>query len=120
MPKALLPKLVNPLKEIMQMGILEPPTTSYSNCWFTVPKKFGSLKFIQYMQLTNKVIIINKGLRLIVDEVVEVFARHVIYSTGDLYFGYDQFQLALHEHRSSNYEYSIGTYENVHISSRCH
>ena len=45
-PKALLPKLVNPLKE-MQKGILEPPTAPYySNCWFTMPKKFGALRFI--------------------------------------------------------------------------
>jgi len=93
-PKALLPKLVNLLKEKMQMGILEPSMAPYSNRWFTVPKKSGALRFIQDMQPANKVTIRNKGSGPIVDEVAEAFAGHAIYSIGDLYSGYDQFQLA--------------------------
>ena len=93
-PKALLPKLVSLLKEKMQMGILEPSMAPYSNRWFTVPKKSGALRFIQDMQPANKVTIRNKGSGPIVDEVAEAFARHAIYSIGDLYSGYDQFQLA--------------------------
>ena len=46
------------------------------------------------MQSANKVTIINKGSRPIVDEIVEDFARYVIYSIKDLYCGYDQFRLA--------------------------
>lgn len=93
-PRALLPKLVNLLKEKMQMGILEPSMAPYSNRWFTVPKKSGALRFIQDMQPANKVTIRNKGSGPIVDEVAEAFAGHAIYSIGDLYSGYDQFQLA--------------------------
>ena len=93
-PKALLPKLVNLLKEKMQMGILEPSMAPYSNRWFTVPKKSGDLRFIQDMQPANKMTIRNKGSGPIVDEVAEAFAGHAIYSIGDLYSGYDQFQLA--------------------------
>jgi hypothetical protein len=93
-PKALLPKLVSLLKEKIQMGILEPSMAPYSNRWFTVPKKSGALRFIQDMQPANKVTIRNKGSGPIVDEVAEAFARHAIYSIGDLYSGYDQFQLA--------------------------
>jgi hypothetical protein len=93
-PRALLPKLVGLLKEKMQMGILEPSMAPYSNRWFTVPKKSGALRFIQDMQPANKVTIRNKGSGPIVDEVAEAFAGHAIYSIGDLYSGYDQFQLA--------------------------
>jgi hypothetical protein len=93
-PRALLPKLVNLLKEKLQMGILEPSMAPYSNHWFTVPKKSGALRFIQDMQPANKVTIRNKGSGPIVDEVAEAFAGHAIYSIGDLYSGYDQFQLA--------------------------
>ena len=93
-PRALLPKLVSLLKEKMQMGILEPSMAPYSNRWFTVPKKSGALRFIQDMQPANKVTIRNKGSGPIVDEVAEAFAGHAIYSIGDLYSGYDQFQLA--------------------------
>jgi hypothetical protein len=73
-PRALLPKLVNLLKEKMQMGILEPSMVPYSNRWFTVPKKSGALRFIQDMQPTNRVTIRNKGSGPIVDEVAEAFA----------------------------------------------
>ena len=31
----------------------------------------------------------------IVDEVIETFARHGIYSIENLYYGYDQFQLVV-------------------------
>jgi hypothetical protein len=34
-PRALLPKLVNLLKEKMQIGILEPSMAPYSNQWCT-------------------------------------------------------------------------------------
>ncbi len=93
-PRAQLPKLVELLKEKVKMGILEPSMAPYSNRWFTVPKKNGALRFIQDMQPANKVTIRNKGSGPIVDEVAEAFAGHAIYSIGDLYSGYDQFQLA--------------------------
>ena len=93
-PRALLPKLVDLLKEKVRMGIVEPSMAPYSNRWFTVPKKSGALRFIQDMQPANKVTIRNKGSGPIVDEVAEAFAGHAIYSIGDLYSGYDQFQLA--------------------------
>jgi len=93
-PRTLLPKLVELLKEKIRMGILEPSMAPYSNRWFTVPKKSGALRFIQDMQPANKVTIRNKGSGPIVDEVAEAFAGHAIYSIGDLYSGYDQFQLA--------------------------
>ena len=93
-PRALLPKLVEMLKEKRKMGILEPSMAPYSNRWFTVPKKSGALRFIQDMQPANRVTIRNKGSGPIVDEVAEAFAGHAIYSIGDLYSGYDQFQLA--------------------------
>ena len=93
-PRALLPKLVDLLKEKVRMGILEPSMAPYSNRWFTVPKKSGALRFIQDMQPANKVTIRNKGSGPIVDEVAEAFVGHAIYSIGDLYSGYDQFQLA--------------------------
>jgi hypothetical protein len=94
-PRGLLPKLVNLLKEKMQIEILEPSMAPYSNRWFTVPKKSRALRFIQDMQPANRITIRNKGSRPIVDEVAEAFVGQAIYSIGDLYSGYDQFQLAI-------------------------
>ena len=90
--RAHIPKVIDLLKEKVAMGILEPSNTPYSNRWFTVPKKNGSLRFIQDLQPVNKVTIQNSGVGPIVDEFVEAFA---IYSIGDLYSGYDQFQVAV-------------------------
>ena len=61
----------------------------------TVPKKNGSLWFIQDLQPVNKVTIRNSGVGPIVDEFAEGFAGRAIYSIGDLYSGYDQFQLVV-------------------------
>lgn len=47
------------------------------------------------MQSVNKVTIRNMGSSSIVDEFAEAFAGRAIYSIGDLYSGYDQFQLAI-------------------------
>jgi hypothetical protein len=46
-PRAHLSKLVELLKEKVAMGILEPSNAPYSNRWFIVPKKNGSLRFIR-------------------------------------------------------------------------
>ena len=75
----------------VNMGILDPLNAPYSNRWFTVPKKNGSLRFIQDLEPVNKVTIRNAGIGLSVDEFAEAFAGRSIYSIGDLYSGYDQF-----------------------------
>ena len=94
-PRAYIPKLIELLKEKVAMGVLEPSSAPYSNRWFTVPKKNGSLRFIQDLQPVNKVTIRNSGVGPIVDEFAEEFAGRAIYSIGDLYSGYDQFQLVV-------------------------
>ena len=94
-PRAHIPKLIELLKEKVQMGILEPSNAPYSNRWFTVPKKNGSLRFIQDLQPVNKVTIRNSGVGPVVDSFAESFAGRAIYSMVDLYSGYDQFQLAM-------------------------
>ena len=60
-----------------------------------MPKKNGSLRFIQDLQPVNKVTIRNARIGPSVDEFAEAFAGRSIYSIGDLYSGYDQFQLAI-------------------------
>ena len=83
------------LKQKVEMGILEPLSAPYSNRWFIVPKKNGTLRFIQDLQPVNKVTSRNAGIRTTIDEFAEAFAGRLIYSVGDLYSGYDQFQLVV-------------------------
>ena len=94
-PRAHIPKIIELLKEKIALGILELSEAPYSNRWFTVPKKNGSLRFIQDLQPVNRVTIRNSGVRPVEDEFAEAFAGRAIYSLGDLYCRYDQFQLAV-------------------------
>ena len=73
MPRAHILKLIELFKEKLWMGILESSRAPYSNCWFTVPKKNGSLRFIQDLQPVNKVTIRNSGIETVVDEFMEPF-----------------------------------------------
>jgi hypothetical protein len=77
------------LKQKMEMGILEPSSAPYSNRWFTVPKKNGTLRFIQDLQLVNKVTIRNAGTGPTIDEFAEALVGRSIYPVDDLYSGYD-------------------------------
>jgi hypothetical protein len=58
-PQAHIPELMELLKQKMEMGILESSSVPYLNRWFTVPKKNGTLRFIQDLQPINKVTIRN-------------------------------------------------------------
>ena len=108
MPRARIPQLLELLKEKIRMGILEPSNAPYSSRWFTVLKKDGRLRFIQDMQPVNKVTIRNSGIGPIVDEFAEMFAGRAIYSMGDLYSGYDQFQLAIKSRDITSIKTPIG------------
>ncbi|KAL3676446.1 hypothetical protein R1sor_026394 [Riccia sorocarpa] len=107
-PRAMLPKVIELLKDKVRMGILEPSMAPYSSRWFTVPKKSGALRFIQDLQPANSVTIRNLGTGPIVDEVTNAFAGRAIYSIGDLYSGYDQFQLALESRDLTTIRTSLG------------
>ena len=58
-----MPMLMKLLKQKLELGILEPSSAPYSNRWFTVPKKNGTLHFIQDLQPVNKVTIRKYGCR---------------------------------------------------------
>ena len=49
---------------------------------------------MQDLQPVNKVTICNSGVGPVVDEFAEAFAARAIFSIGDLFSGYDQFQLS--------------------------
>ena len=83
------------LKEKVEMGVLEPSNSPYSNRWFVMPKKNDTLRFIQDLQPVNKVTIRNAVVGLNIEEFMEAFTKRSNYSVGDLYSGYDQFQLAV-------------------------
>lgn len=74
-PKIYLSKLVELLKEKMQIKILKPFFALYFSFWFVVLKKNRSLHFIQDIQLMNVVTIKNAGIGPLVDEFAEALAN---------------------------------------------
>ena len=66
-PRAHIPKIIDLLKEMVAMEILEPSNAMYSNRWFTVSKKNVSLPWIQDLHPVNKVTMRNSGVRPILD-----------------------------------------------------
>ena len=62
-PRAHIPKLIELMKQKVEMGILEPSSVPYSNRWFTVPKKNDTLRFIQDLHTVNKMTIQNAGIK---------------------------------------------------------
>ena len=93
--RADIPKLMELLKQKVNMGILEPSSAPNLNRWFTVPRNNGTPRFIQDLQAVNKVTIRNARIGRTIDEFAEAFAGRSVYSVGDLYSGYNQFLLAV-------------------------
>ena len=93
-PRSQISDLTTLIKQKLANNVLEPCMSPYVNRWFTVKKKNGQLRFIQDMQPVNEVTIRNTCIGPMVEAYSESFAGRAIYSMGDLYSGYDQFQLA--------------------------
>ncbi|KAG5461156.1 MAG: hypothetical protein BJ554DRAFT_6695 [Olpidium bornovanus] len=93
-PKAHYQSQIDSLQQRIKTGVLCSVSSAYSNRCFTVPKKNGSLRFIQDLQPVNLVTIQSCAIGPPPDAFSENFAGRSIYSVGDLFSGYDQFQLA--------------------------
>ena len=93
-PRAHHDQLLTLLQDRIRMKVVVPRASPYANRWFTVPKKNNTLRFIQDLQPVNAVTIRSCAIGPPPDTFSEDFAGCSIYSMGDLFSGYDQFQLA--------------------------
>jgi hypothetical protein len=82
------------VKERLNQGIIERSHGPYSSRYWFVPKKDGTLRFIQDLQRLNAVTVKDSGIPPNVEEFSEQFAGYPIYSDMDLMQGYDQLSLA--------------------------
>ncbi|KAI9309861.1 hypothetical protein BDR26DRAFT_996488 [Obelidium mucronatum] len=73
-PYAQLQQLIDMLKEKLDAGILEPCFGPYAASFFVVPKKDGTIRFIQDLQPLNSVTIRDSGIPPRVDEIVNEYA----------------------------------------------
>ena len=92
-PPAHFKKLIEFLKEKLATGIMEPSSGSYAAPWFVVAKKDGGIRFIQDLQLLNKVTIRDSGVVPNMADLTERASGFKIYSGVDCHSFYDQFVL---------------------------
>ena len=92
-PPAHFKKLIEFLKEKLAAGIMEPGSGPYASPWFVVAKKDGGIRFIQDLQLLNKVTIRDSGAAPNMSDLTERAAGYYIYSSVDCHSFYDQFVL---------------------------
>jgi hypothetical protein len=95
-PKSLMAKVIEMLKERLNRGTMEYSQGPYRNPWFLVAKKEkGSYRLIVAAQNINKVTIRDANMPPNMDEFSEEFSCCVVASLLDFFSGYDQVLLAL-------------------------
>ena len=88
-PPGIRERVVQLLREKIAAGVYEPSQSSYRSRWFCVLKKNGKLRIVHDLQPLNKVSIRDAGLPPNLDNFVEPFAGHQVYTVFDLYWGFD-------------------------------
>ncbi|TPX54602.1 hypothetical protein CcCBS67573_g09554 [Chytriomyces confervae] len=89
-PPAHFPKLIQLLRENLDAKVMEPSQGAYASPWFMVLKKDGSLRFIQDLQLLNKVSVRNYGVPPNMDELTTRAPGYYIYTAADAISFFDQ------------------------------
>ena len=92
-PKPLLPKVIDLLRQRQDRGIIEHAHGSYRNNWFLVQKKDGGLRLINDAQKANAVTIRDAFVPPGAEEFSEDFGGCKVLSLLDLFSGYDQIAL---------------------------
>lgn len=92
-PKAVLQKVIDLLKEKLEANMLERLKAPHSNRWFTIRKGMESFDLFQDMQPSNRIIITNVGIGPNIYEFAGDFIGRSIYSIGDLYSDMISFNL---------------------------
>ena len=94
-PKALLPVVLEILRDRLKKGVLEYCEGPYRNPWFLVAKKAqGKYRLINAAMKLNSVTLRDANLPPSVDEFSEEFAGCTVASLIDFFSGYDQLVLA--------------------------
>ncbi|GBG60163.1 hypothetical protein CBR_g3406 [Chara braunii] len=85
------------LRAKMDSFIVEPTASPYANRWFVFRKPNKTLRWIQDLQKLNAVTIRDADSLPQADLLAESYAGRSIYSLIDLYSGYDQLPLDVHD-----------------------
>ena len=93
-PRALVPKAMDIIRERLQKGVIEESHGAYRNPWFLVQKKDGGLRLINNATKYNAVTVRDAFIPTGSEEIAKEFSMNKILTFMDLFSGYDQ--VALH------------------------
>ena len=81
-------EIIRLLKEKMYAGVYEGAQSSYRSRWFCVKKKNGELRIVHDLQKLNGISIRDSGVPPILEQFVEAYAGHSVYTVLDMYWGF--------------------------------
>ena len=81
-------EIIRLLKEKIQAGVYEGAQSSYRSRWFCVKKKNGDLRIVHDLQKLNGVSIRDSGVPPLLEQFVEAYAGHSVYTVLDMYLGF--------------------------------
>lgn len=81
-------EIIRLLKEKIDAGVYERAQSSYRSKWFCVKKKNGELRIVHDLQKLNGVSIKDSGVPPFLEQFVEAYAGHSIYTVLDMYWGF--------------------------------
>ena len=88
-PPGLRDNVIKIIKSKINAGVFEPSQASYRAASFFVKKKDGGPRHVVDLQPLNAITIRDSGIPPAIDSFVEPFAASSVYSSFDLYSGYD-------------------------------
>lgn len=92
-PAPMMEKAVEFLRQKIAAGVIEPCSGAFAGRWFLIPKEEGKFRFIQDFRDLNAVTVRNAADPPDANLFAERAAGRTVYSTLDLYSGYDQLPL---------------------------
>ena len=110
-PPALLPQVIEILREKQRVGVIEPTNSPYRGRWFCVVKKDGkSLRLVHDLQPLNAVSIRDPTVPYPPEHIAETFGGCPLYATLDLKVGFDHRKLHVDSRDMTAFQTPIGPF----------
>ena len=115
-PPGILDDVVKIIKDKIASGVYEPSNSSYRSRWFCVIKADGkSMRIVHDLQPLNGVSIRDVAVPPLSEQLVESFGGHSIYTTLDIFVGYDERLLHPDSRDYTSFQTPLGTFRLTHI-----
>ena len=109
-PPAVREKMAELVRKKVEAGVYKPSQSSYRHAIMHVNKKCGNIRIVHNLCPLNKVTVKDAGQPLIIDHYAEQCSGRSIYTTLNLFVGYDQRTLAEESRDYTTFQTPLGTH----------